>query len=254
MILYDSAFSPFARKVRLVLALKKLEAEYIDGLQHQNAEALKKVNGRAEVPALVDGDVIVVNSADIVAYLDHQYPQYPVLPETPADRVKARKWERVADSFIDPIMVDISYWKWAERDDDMPEGMLDAARSDLTQIYDQLESELKDNLYICGALSIADIALFPHLIGAAALEVPLCPVAHKRVLSWLDRLKEQPCFADDIQRTRQFLSNVNNSDIERRKIFWRGERIEWVLAHGYHHWFLNEIEEDRVIWPPQSPL
>ena len=72
--LYDSAFSPFARKVRMVLEHKRLEAEYVDGLLLENHDRLRAVNGRVEVPALTDGDLTVINSADIVAYLDHRYP------------------------------------------------------------------------------------------------------------------------------------------------------------------------------------
>jgi glutathione S-transferase len=65
--LYDSAFSPFARKVRMVLDHKGLDHETIDGLLKSNHGALSAVNGRIEVPSLVDGDVVVVNSPDIVA-------------------------------------------------------------------------------------------------------------------------------------------------------------------------------------------
>lgn len=72
------------------------------------------------MPALVDGDIVVVNSPDIVAYLEHRYPQVPVYPEAPAARVHARAWERLSDTFVDPIFVDVSYWKWAERPDQMP--------------------------------------------------------------------------------------------------------------------------------------
>src|SRR5262249_53788926 len=106
--LYDSAFSPFARKVRMVLEHKGLAHEAIDGLLKSNHAALKAVNGRIEVPVLVDGDIVVVNSPDIVAYVDHRYPDQPVLPEEPAARVHARAWERLSDTFVDPIFVDIS--------------------------------------------------------------------------------------------------------------------------------------------------
>ena len=37
--------------------------------------------------------------------------------------------------------------------------------------------------------------------------------------------------------------------VERRKIFWRGDRIEWLLARGFHDWFFNEIRQQRVLWP-----
>ena len=82
--LYDSAFSPFARKVRMTLEYKDLNYEAVDGLLRSNHEALKAVNGRIEVPALVDGDVVVINSADIVTYLDHRYPAKCVYPVQPA--------------------------------------------------------------------------------------------------------------------------------------------------------------------------
>jgi glutathione S-transferase len=129
--LYDSAFSPFARKVRMALEYKGLNYDAVDGLIRSNHEALKDVNARIEVPALVDDDVVVINSSDIVAYLDHRYPAKCIYPDGPAARVHARAWERVADTFVDPILVDISYWKWAERSDTMPEGLLEAARADL---------------------------------------------------------------------------------------------------------------------------
>jgi glutathione S-transferase len=103
----------------------------VDGLLKTNHEVLKDVNGRIEVPALTDDEIVVVNSANIVAHLVFRYPTKPVYPESYAARVHARGWERAADTFIDPILVDISYWKWADRPDQMPEGLLESARADL---------------------------------------------------------------------------------------------------------------------------
>jgi len=179
--LYDSAFSPFARKVRMTLEYKELSYEAVDGLLRSNHEALKAVNGRVEVPALVDGDIVVVNSADIVAYLDHRYPVKCVYPDNPAARVHARAWERVADTFVDPILVDISYWKWAERPDEVPDRLLEAARADLRIVYDALNKELAGRQFVSGPLSIADIALFPHLASAKAMEVEFSAQDHANV-------------------------------------------------------------------------
>jgi glutathione S-transferase len=92
MQLFDNPFSPFARKVRLVLDWKGLAYEVIDGLDKSNARALEAANGRVEVPALIDGDVTVANSSDIVAYLEHTHPEPPVYPADPAARVRARAW------------------------------------------------------------------------------------------------------------------------------------------------------------------
>ena len=133
MKLYDNPFSPFARKVRMVLEHKGLVFDAIDGLDKDNHAALARVNPRREVPALQDDGVAVVNSADIVAYLEHRYPDPPVYPADPGARARARAWERLADTVIDPILINISYWSWADRSDTMPAGLLDAAKSDLSE-------------------------------------------------------------------------------------------------------------------------
>jgi len=247
--LYDSAFSPFARKVRMTLDYKELNYETLDGLLKPNHEALKAVNGRAEVPALVDGDIIIVNSADIVAYLDHRYPAKNVYPDDPAARVHARAWERVADTFVDPILVDISYWKWAERSDQEPDGLVEAARADLRMVYEALDTELAKRRFVSGPFSIADIALFPHVTGARAMGLEFSAKDHPHVGRWFKDMRALPICAADLKRARDYVLTLKDRDFERRRIFWRGDRIEWMLARGFHAWFFNEIKEDRVAWP-----
>jgi glutathione S-transferase len=247
--LYDNAFSPFARKVRMVLEFKGLDFEVVDGLLKPNHDALKAVNGRVEVPVLVDDGSIIVNSADIVAYLEFRYPRKPVFPASTAARVHARAWERAADTFIDPILVDISYWKWAERPDRMPDGLLEAARADLRLVYDALDGELADREFVSGPLSIADIALFPHLASAKAMEVEFSPQLHPNLVRWFKQMRTLPICAADTRRARDYMANMKDTDLEKRRIFWRGDRIEWILARGFHPWFIKEINEGRVLWP-----
>ena len=249
MQLFDNSFSPFARKVRLVLDWKGLAYEVIDGLDKSNARALEAANGRVEVPALIDGDVTVANSSDIVAYLEHAHPEPPVYPADPAARVRARAWERCADTTIDSILADISYWSWAERPDQMPAGMRQAAQSDLDRIYDAIERDLQAREYVCGDFSIADFALFPHLSAVRALGVPFSLEQHLRLSAWLKRMRSIEICRADLKRARAYLADLGTRNLERRRIFWRGDRMEWVLARGYHDWFVQEIREGRVIWP-----
>ncbi len=247
--LYDSAFSPFARKVRMVLDHKGLSYDAVDGLLKSSHDALKAVNGRIEVPVLVDGDIVVVNSPDIVAYLDERYPANPVYPQSPAARVHARAWERTSDTFVDPIFVDISYWKWAERPDAMPQGLLEAARADLRLAYDALNRELAHREFVSGPLSIADLALFPHLASARAMEVEFSADAHPNLTRWFKQMRALPVCAADLRRARDYVVGLKDRDVERRKIFWRGDRVEWMLARGFHAWFFDEIKQNRVAWP-----
>jgi glutathione S-transferase len=249
--LYDNAFSPFARKVRMVLDYKGLEYSTIDGLHATGQPALEEVNPRREVPVLMDGDVTVVNSAHIVQYLEEAYPEKRVLPADLARRVRARHWERISDSLVDAILLSVSLWSWARREDTAPNGMSEKAREDLGSVYTALERELAQSSrgFVCDELSIADIALFPHLRSARSFGAPIDPATHPRLGAWLQRMSEQPVAQADMQRLKAWLTHLDRAGYEVTRIFWRGDRIEWLLASGFHEWFLEEIRADRVLWP-----
>jgi glutathione S-transferase len=250
MRLYDNAFSPFARKARLVIEHKGLPCEYLDGLALANRDALAAVNGRVEVPTLDHDGLVVVGSSDIVAYLERAFPESPVYPKDDRLWAKARAWERCADTTIDPILINLSYWLWAERADSRPEAWVEAARADLEIVYAALERDLERGPFLCGPLSIGDIALFPHVTATRALGLGHDPARHPRLHAWMKSLRALPIFAADLERTKAFLAGfVDDGSHERSKIFWRGDRIEWVLARGFHEWMMGEIAAGRVLWP-----
>lgn len=247
--LVDSPFSPFARKVRLVLEYKKLVFETVDALSQEQHSTLLQVNPRKEVPALVDNDLVVTNSADIVSYLEHRYPDSPVYPKEASARVMARKWERSADTFLDAILVNISYWSWAIRSDKMPAGLLAKAKEDLELLYQRMEQTLSGKDYLCGELCIADFAMFVQLSSVRALNVAYDKKTYPNLVSWFKRLRDIQLFQEDLRRTAIYISDLANQGLERQKIFWRGDRIEWMLSRGFHKWFNNEIESGNVLWP-----
>ncbi|HEU5133717.1 MAG TPA: glutathione S-transferase family protein [Steroidobacteraceae bacterium] len=248
--LYENAFSPFARKVRMALEHKGLQFEAIDGLRTDNQAALAKVNPRREVPVLVDGDITIINSSHIVQYLDEAYPQQPLLPTAVAARVRARHWERISDTLLDGILLNVSIWMWAERTDKRPPAMEERARADLASIYAALEKELAEaGHFIVGALSIADLACFPHLRSVKSLGFPIDKSNYPLLTQWLDRMESLPIGRDDVKRLKAFFANIQAQSFERRKIFWRGDRVEWLLASGQHEWLAQEIREGRVLWP-----
>src|SRR4029077_7846870 len=140
--LYTSWFSTFARKAALGLELKGLQYEAVDALAREFRPELTRANPRAEVPVLIDDDLVVVNSSDILQYLEWRYPEPALYPEAIEERVAARALERLADHRFDPIVVDCSFWHWAERDDAPPPGLLAAGQKDLDTTLAQLEAAL----------------------------------------------------------------------------------------------------------------
>lgn len=257
--LYDSAFSPFARKVRLALEFKQIEYQAVDALARSRRAALEAVNRRLEVPTIDHDGVVVVNSSDIIAYLERRWPTRPLYPELNAAWAHARAWERCSDTLVDAILTNVSYWTWARREDAMPEGLHAAARKDLELVYGAMERDLAARDYLSAAtLSVADVALFPHVTAARVFGLGYDAAKFPRVHAWQRRLRAQPAMAEDLERTKAFLAQlVEHKDArqepyERTKIFWRGDRLEWILAHGFHGWLGKEIESQRAVWPGLS--
>ncbi|CAM3425090.1 glutathione S-transferase N-terminal domain-containing protein [Halomonas lysinitropha] len=72
-------FSPYCWRVRYALAHKGLEVE-TQPWHFSDKQALAFAN-HDKVPVLVDGDQVVTDSYEILRYLDHTYPEAPLLGE-----------------------------------------------------------------------------------------------------------------------------------------------------------------------------
>jgi glutathione S-transferase len=252
IVLYDNPFSPFARKVRMALQFKEVPYESIDALALAEHARLHTVNRRAEVPVLLDGEVSVVDSADIVAYLEDRFPTPALLPSSPALRAAARRWQRLADTVLDAIIHDISLWTWPthHRADAPPTGLLEAGQRDLETVLAALDEALGANDFVCGTPSVADLALFPHLSSVKALGLSM--EAFANVVRWNASMRTLPCVRSDLDYVRRSAIEKfapGASPYEAEKVVWRGDRIEWLLAHGFREWFWSELASGRAVVP-----
>jgi glutathione S-transferase len=236
----------------MALEIKGAPYQSIDALALSERERLLRVNPRGEVPVLVDGDVRVVNSSDIVAYLEDRFPAPPLLPASPKLRALARSWQRIADGPLDAIIHDLSLWAWPthRREDQPPDGLLEAGRRDLAALLSQLETALEREPFLCGALSIGDLALFPHVSSLRLLSISLDPFP--RILRWNREMRALPAVRADLESVKRgvvekFSSGA--SPYEAEKVVWRGDRIEWLLAHGFEAWFRAELASGRAVVP-----
>jgi glutathione S-transferase len=251
LCLYTSWFSTFARKAALGLELKGLPYQAVDALRRDFRQQLRALNPRAEVPVLTDGDLVVVNSSDILQYLDWRYPERPLYPTAIEDCVAARALERLADHRFDPIIVDCSYWKWANRHDEPPAGLLAAGQADVERTLDLLESGLasRPKPWPFGEPGIVECAWFPNLIAARPLGFTIDEARYRAVLGWLRAMRRHEVFANDARRTAAFLKDLRGSDHELTQLFWSGDRMEWLMSRGFHGWLAAEIEAGRAAFP-----
>jgi len=102
MKLLASLASPYTRKVRIVLAEKKIECELelVDVNPVDNP--VNAHNPLGKVPSLVlDDGWTLYDSRVIVEFLDGKSPINKLIPEEMRERVAVRKWEALADGILD---------------------------------------------------------------------------------------------------------------------------------------------------------
>ena len=112
MKLYDNPLSPYAMKIRMILYEKGIDFEKHEIHTNAQMHELKRLNPRAEVPALVDGETVLFDSKVIAEYLEETYPEPPLLPKDPAARAQCRAFELRADTEIDAAVLAYSLFKF----------------------------------------------------------------------------------------------------------------------------------------------
>ena len=102
MKLLGSNTSPYVRKVRVVMAEKKIEAQYeVVDLKSPDSP-IRQANPLGKVPCLITDDGgTVFDSCVIVEYLDTLTPVHRLLPPSGRARIEIRTWEALADGLCD---------------------------------------------------------------------------------------------------------------------------------------------------------
>jgi len=78
--LYHIAMSPYCRKVRLILAEKRIECELIEERYWERDPSFLRRNPAAKVPVLEIDGKIMSESAAICEYLEEKYPNPSLMP------------------------------------------------------------------------------------------------------------------------------------------------------------------------------
>ncbi len=215
MKLYTGPLSLFSAKVRIVLDEKGIvpdEHVSVDwSLEHRylpHHPDVVRLNPRAKVPVLVDGETVLWESTVICEYLDEVHPEPPLLPRTPAARARCRILESFADEvFFPPLWDQIEEAFYPAAEGGRQSDRLEAARATLADLYAELDGELKGREFLCDDYSVADIANFVMISAAATMGAPPDP-GHANLGAWLARTAARPAIAREVGAMQAYVASL----------------------------------------------
>ncbi|NMM07865.1 glutathione S-transferase N-terminal domain-containing protein [Polaromonas sp.] len=116
MKLIGSITSPYVRKVRIVMAEKKLDYQWVLEDVWAADSAIVAANPLGKVPCLVmEGGEAVFDSRVIVEYLDTLSPVGKLIPAQGRERAEVKTWEALGDGLLDAAILARLEATWAGR-------------------------------------------------------------------------------------------------------------------------------------------
>ena len=161
MKLIGSLSSPYVRKVRVVMAEKKLDYQFeLEDVWAR--DDILAANPLGKVPVLVlEGGEAVFDSRVIVDYLDTRSPVSRLIPESSRERTEVRTWEALADGMTDAAILARLEQTWAGRSaEQRSEAWAERQMKKIDSSLAAISKGVGDKPWFSGIhLSLADIAV-----------------------------------------------------------------------------------------------
>lgn len=154
--------TPPTRALRVIWLLNELGLEYellaVDLLQGENQQQdFLALNPAGKVPVLVDGSLVVSESAAIQLYLAEKYPQAGFIPEAVEDRAQMYRW-----IFFLVTEIEQPLWRIVRHSLIYPEEKrlpqdIELARQECVEMVAVLERHMEEREFVVAdRLSVAD--------------------------------------------------------------------------------------------------
>ena len=200
MKLLASLASPYTRKVRIVLAEKKIECEMelVDVFPVDNP--VNAHNPLGKIPTLLlDDGTPIYDSRVIVEFLDGKSPISRLIPEDMRERVAVRRWEALADGILDAGLL-VRYESLRPQNEQSASWIgKQAAR--MRRGLAQMQADLAEKPWCQGErYTLADIAL-GSCVGWIGFRSPAgidWRTAYPGLAKHYDKLMERAAFADSV--------------------------------------------------------
>jgi glutathione S-transferase len=200
MKLIGATASPYVRKVRIVMAEKKLDYDFVLEDVWAADTSIAQSNPLGKVPCLVmEGGEALFDSRVIVEYLDTLSPVGKLIPAVGRERAEVKTWEALADGVCDAAIAARLEANWAGRKKaERSQAWIDRQRAKVAGSLKAMSQGLGEKPFCAGIyLSLADIAVGCAL-GYLDFRFPDIDWRgpYPNLAKLYDKLMARPSFAD----------------------------------------------------------
>lgn len=201
MKLIGSLTSPYVRKVRIVLAEKKIDYDFELDSPWTPETNVPNINPLGKIPVLVlDEESVLFDSRVISEYLDNVAPNNKLMPAPNRERTEVKRWEALADGICDAAaLIFLERKRPAARQD---ADWIARQESKLIRTLEYMARELGDSPWCMGNhFSLADIACGCAL-GYLAFRFPEIDwnIKHSNLARLYDKLMLRQAFQDTVPK------------------------------------------------------
>lgn len=162
MKLIGAITSPYVRKVRAVMAEKKLDYNFVLEDVWAGTTTIQDENPLGKIPCLImEGGEALFDSRVIVEYLDTLSPVGKLIPALGRERAEVKTWEALADGLLDASILARLEATWAGRKErERSQAWIDRQMVKVHASLKSMSQGLGDKPYCVGIhLTLADIAV-----------------------------------------------------------------------------------------------
>ena len=202
MKLIGSTTSPYVRKVRIVMAEKKLDFDFVTEDVWAADTQIAASNPLGKVPCLVmEGGEALFDSRVIVEYVDTLSPVGKLIPDRGRERAEVKTWEALSDGLLDAAILARLEATWPGRkESERSQAWIDRQLKKIDDCLAAMDRALAERSNCVGIqISLADIAVG---VAVGYLDFRFANIdwrgRHPNLAALYERLSQRQSFKDTL--------------------------------------------------------
>ncbi|MEG9861031.1 MAG: glutathione S-transferase family protein [Parvularculales bacterium] len=238
--LFHFSGSSCSQKLRIYVRLKNIELTLhpVNLVKRENqTDWYMGINPRGLVPTLIDDGKVIIESNDIITYLENKFPTPELIPDGQAEEVselldfedrlhmdlraitmrffvpsamaqrsdeQLAHYEKAGSGQVcgrpdDHKAGELAFWQDMKAHNGIPDARAQAAVTALRTALETHEATLRKQPYLLGnTLSVVDIAWYIYANRLIGAGYPLATL-HPHVGAWFDGLHKRPLFRNEVK-------------------------------------------------------